>query len=104
MSDIERLERELKIAKDIQEIHDFFSESRCPVCGNKSIKASISISGGESMMSGLGSVECDSCRMFVCKEPINGYDAYHWRSDGTSELDMLRTLRRRTEQYLKVEE
>lgn len=98
---VEQIERKLKIAKQIKEINNFFANSKCPVCGNKSIETDISIKGSEAMCYGESSVKCTKCGMFNYKHDINGYDAYHWNYNGTSELSMLQELKNATIKYLK---
>lgn len=98
---VEVLEKKLEIAKEIQSIKDSFSNSKCPVCGSKSIEANISIKGSEAMCYGKASVKCTKCGMFNYKRDINGYDAYHWNYNGTSELSMLQELKSATIKYLK---
>lgn len=101
MESVEVLENKLKIAKKIKEINDFFDNAKCPVCGSKSIKTDIRIIGAEDMCYGEAVVQCTKCGMFKYKRDINGYEAYHWNYNGTSELNMLQELKNRTEQYLK---
>lgn len=38
---------------------------------------------------------------FDYERHISGYDAYHWKFDGSSELEMLRELIEQTANYLK---
>lgn len=99
---VEQLEHRLRIAKQIKEINTFFSEARCPVCGSRSIETNISIKGSEAMCYGKASVRCSKCGMFSYNRDINGYDAYHWNYDGSSELSMLEELKMATIRYLKT--
>lgn len=98
---VEELERKLEIAKQIKEINDFFSNSKCPVCGAQSIKPKIFVKTDEAMSYGFASVECTKCGMFKHERDINGYDAYHWNYNGSSELSMLQELKSATIKYLK---
>lgn len=104
MNDIESVEvlkRKLEIAKEAQAINCFFSESKCPVCGNNSIEVEIIAKPSDYNGFAYGRVECKNCGMFSYTHELNSYDAYHWNFDGTSELNMLRTLKYKTERYLK---
>lgn len=98
---VEEIERRLKIAKQIKEINNFFSEAKCPVCGSMSIETNISIKGSESMCYGKASVKCSKCGMFSYNRDINSYDAYHWNYNGISELSILQELKMATIGYLK---
>lgn len=97
----EILEAKLIRAKEIQKIKDFFAESRCPVCGEKAIKVNIRVESAESAGFGFANVKCSHCELFNYRKPISGYVVYHWKFDGSSELEMLRELRVKTEKYLK---
>lgn len=95
------LEKKLERAKEIQKINDFFAEARCPVCGNKGIETDIKIKSADSIGYGFAIVRCCHCGMFYYERRISGYDAYHWKFDGSYELEMLKDLKNRTEKYLK---
>ena len=97
----EILEAKLSRAKEIQKIENFFAESRCPICGEQSIKPEITVHQNEALSCGCATVRCRCCGMFNYERNISGYNAYHWKFDGSSELEMLRELRAKTEKYLK---
>ena len=103
-SDIESpgiLEAKLNRAKEIQRIKDLFAEARCPVCGEQSIKPEITVHQNEALSFGCATVRCRCCGMFNYERRISGYDAYHWKFDGSSQLEMLRELKYTTEKYLR---
>lgn len=98
---IEILEAKLSRAKEIQRIKDLFAGARCPICGEQSIKPEITVHQNEAMSFGCATVRCRCCGMFYYERRISGYDAYHWKFDGSSELEMLRELIEQTANYLK---
>lgn len=103
-SDIESpgiLEARLNRAKEIQRIKDLFAGARCPICGEQSIKPEITVHQNGALSYGCAMVRCRCCGMFNYERHINGYDAYHWNFDGSSELNMLRELIEQTANYLK---
>lgn len=103
-SDIESpgiLEAKLNRAKEIQKIYDFFFEARCPVCGHKGINIDIAVRQNEAMSYGYATVRCCQCGIFNYERRISGNDAYHWKFDGSSKLEMLRELKYTTEKYLR---
>lgn len=106
VSDIESpeiLEAKLSRAKEMQRIKDLFAGARCPVCGEQAIKPEITVHQNEALSCGCATVRCRSCGMFNYERHISGYDAYHWKFDGSSELEMLRELIGQTANYLKWE-
>ena len=103
-SDIESpeiLEAKMSRAKEIQRIKDLFAGARCPICGEQTIKPEITVHQNEALSYGCATVRCRSCGMFNYERHISGYDAYHWKFDGSSELEMFRELIEKTANYLK---
>ena len=98
---VEQLEQKLKIAKQIKDVNDFFDNSKCPICGTQSIRPKIFVKTDEAMSYGFASVKCTKCGLFNYERGINGYDAYHWNYNGSSELSMLEELKMKTMKYLK---
>ena len=101
METVNELKRKLSVAEKIEGARRYFGSARCPVCGNKGIKVTITITGAEATVSGCAVVKCEHCGMFNYERKINGYDAYHWNYDGSSELNMLLELRNKVGMYLK---
>ena len=88
----EELETKLKNKKEIQKIRGIFDELECPVCGGTGIEANIQVHPNEAWSYGSATAKCRHCGMFSHEEQIDGYRAYHWKFDGSSELEVLREL------------
>lgn len=104
MESVKELEKRLAIAQDIEKIKNIFDNAQCPVCGGTGIQVDIMISGAESMVHGCAVVKCKHCELFNYKREINGYDAYHWNYNGSSEISMLQELLNKVMPYLRIKE
>ena len=104
MESVNELEKKLSIAREIEKIKNIFNNAQCPVCGCTGIEVKITISGAESMIHGYAVVKCKHCEIFNYERKINGYDAYHWNYNGSSELSMLQELLDKVRPYLKIKE
>lgn len=102
MESIGELEKKLSIAREIEKIKNTLNNAKCPVCGCTGIHADITISGAEAMIHGYAVVKCKHCGIFNHGREINGYDAYHWNYNGSSELMILQELLDKVRPYLKI--
>ena len=89
MESVERLKEKLAIAESRATLDKEIQQSRCPICGSK-LEYEIANSINECYSYAICKIHCVGCHKFVSESELSSTEAYHWKTDGSSELNLLR--------------
>lgn len=97
----ELLKRQLQCAEREEKLNEEIASAKCPICGGD-LEMNFHQGGGDSIVIPFwAEIKCKSCGMFSKKVERNSYDSYHWKYDGSDEINLKEEVWYAVKRYCK---